>query len=724
MARGTQINIADFNVKANLPDGLEPISRPAGEAGAAQFKMGTEVEYRVGKLADEFAKAEGAKGGLTAGNDPNFRPTGMTTIRGRAFDEAAITTYTNNLEAGLDRDMRMAYQENQDNPGKLTAKLDAIKQDYATRHVFPEIAGQFNATFEKKRTTLTLAALEQQRTDMQAKARASSEFAREAIDRDHADIAAMPPGPERDRLLKENDARLRATYQNDVDNKANPVDAARAMIARQVNRDVRRVLTPIEGITDPEAYAAAGRKAIDDASKGIKNQAALDTLEIQLAKGVNQRATDAKQSEAKLTTLTNDQFDRASKGAVISERENADLRAAAKTPAEKAIVETGIRRSTAAAQISFMSPLQLGLEEQRLAIRAREQGLTKEDAEQLALIQQVKAARTKIVQTDPIGDAAARGVIKLPALEPNLANSNNPMDQAKLTNQFLLRRPYKDYTDNLGGADNRMTVAERDQVRATLARGGAPAENMIKAIVQGMGPQAPAVLREVGGEDLLHVGVLAAMPGPSRDATVKDIVNGAALLNNEDLKPKLPKPPDTADTVFNKVFGETVGSEDKARLMRTATTIYTNRAYKAGVTKDDVTASEAIFSEALRDAAGQATDRQGKTFGGPASYSPNWYTWSKKVIAPPNVRADKFGNVIGAIREEDLEGAENADGSKITASQVKNATPVATPQGYKFALGDPASKDPKFLGKPGAPLIIDFSKLEGRLRTRVPDAFP
>jgi hypothetical protein len=231
------------------------------------------------------------------------------------------------------------------------------------------------------------------------------------------------------------------------------------------------------------------------------------------------------------------------------------------------------------------------------------------------------------------------------------------------------------------------------------------------------------MLRQVGGEDLLHVGVLATLPGPSRDATVKDIVNGAALQNNEELKPKLPKTPDNADALFKGVFGETIGSEDKSRLMRTATTLYVNRAYRAGVTKEDGSKAEELFSQALRDASGQATTRDGQTFGGPVNYSPNWYTFSKKVIAPPNVRANKFADVIGAIRDDDLEGAVNQDGSKITASQVKNATPVQTPTGYKFAIGDPASKDAKFLGKVGAPLILNFTVLQDRLRTRVPGAF-
>jgi hypothetical protein len=544
------------------------------------------------------------------------------------------------------------------------------------------------------------------------------------LNRNHAEIAAMPEGPERDAALKENDAAMKASFQRDVINKGNPVDAARGLIDAQKSRDVRRELAPIDGITDPEAYAAAGQKAVEDAKKrGVQSQAAVDAMELEVAKGVNQRATDAKQSEARLTTATNDQFDRASRGAPITERENAALREAAKTAREKEIVETGIRRSTAAASIGFMSPIQLEAARARLGELSKT-GLTKEQAEQQKLIEEVLVKRREEVQKDPIGDARRRGILpNLPPLEVNLANSQNPADQQRLANQFLLRRPYKEYVDQVGGPDNRLMKTETEQVKQLLSRGGLPAENMIKAIVAGGGPQAPAMLREVGGEDMLHVGVLATLPGPSRESTVKDLVNGVTLQNNEELKPKLPKTPDNADQLFQKVFGETIGSEDKSRLMRTATTLYVNRAYRAGITKDDGSKAEELFNQALRDAAGQATTRDGQVFGGPTTYSPNWYTFSKKVIAPPNVRANKFADVLGAIRDEDLEGALNQDGSKITASQVKNATPVQTPTGYKFAIGDPASRDAKFLGKTGAPLILNFTVLQDRLRTRVPGAF-
>jgi hypothetical protein len=49
---------------------------------------------------------------------------------------------------------------------------------------------------------------------------------------------------------------------------------------------------------------------------------------------------------------------------------------------------------------------------------------------------------------------------------------------------------------------------------------------------------------------------------------------------------------------------------------------------------------------------------------------------------------------------------------------------VATRGGYRFAAGDPASDDPKWIrGADGRPFVLDLERLEPALRKRVPGAY-
>src|SRR3990172_3554140 len=99
-----------------------------------------------------------------------------------------------------------------------------------------------------------------------------------------------------------------------------------------------------------------------------------------------------------------------------------------------------------------------------------------------------------------------------------------------------------------------------------------------------------------------------------------------------------------------------------------------------------------------------------------------------KVLVPPDVRADKFSSVIGAIKDADLKGMavppQSESGAPYRARDLHNAVPVAVRGGYRFALGDPNSDEPKWIrGADGNPFLLSLAALKGTLRQRVPDAF-
>jgi len=85
-------------------------------------------------------------------------------------------------------------------------------------------------------------------------------------------------------------------------------------------------------------------------------------------------------------------------------------------------------------------------------------------------------------------------------------------------------------------------------------------------------------------------------------------------------------------------------------------------------------------------------------------------------------------DVINSIRDEDLSllpvSPQAADGKAYTARDIQAAVPVAVPGGYRFAAGDPASDDPKWVrGADGRPFVLDFDSITPKLQPRVPGAF-
>ncbi len=138
-----------------------------------------------------------------------------------------------------------------------------------------------------------------------------------------------------------------------------------------------------------------------------------------------------------------------------------------------------------------------------------------------------------------------------------------------------------------------------------------------------------------------------------------------------------------------------------------------------------------IFRHTLQEAAGASYDRENNQYGGVVSMG-GWFSFSGqasyKVLVPQDIRADKFGTVVGAIRDDDLKSLkvppQAADGSTYGARDLQRARLVAVPGGYRFALGDPRGDDPKYIrGADGNPFVLDFAELKDRLSARVPGAY-
>ena len=154
-------------------------------------------------------------------------------------------------------------------------------------------------------------------------------------------------------------------------------------------------------------------------------------------------------------------------------------------------------------------------------------------------------------------------------------------------------------------------------------------------------------------------------------------------------------------------------------------------------------AAKPVFQRALQEASGAIFDK-GVQYGGIVDVTRSTGFLSSqtaRTIIPPTIRADRFGELIEAIRDQDLApqdmdksrpGARpyfsappvRAGGQPYSAADIKAARPVAVAGGYRFAAGDPASDDPQWIrGADGRPFVLALDSMRRVLEPRVPGAY-
>lgn len=118
------------------------------------------LSQSLGSWTDRAAEDQGVREGKIAGLDPNYRPDADPSLMGIARRNAAEATYVNTLEASARQQLTSAYDEynalppTQRQPAALAAKISKIHDDFLQNHVFPEVQGQFDGSFNNLSTAL------------------------------------------------------------------------------------------------------------------------------------------------------------------------------------------------------------------------------------------------------------------------------------------------------------------------------------------------------------------------------------------------------------------------------------------------------------------------------------------------------------------------------------------------------------------------------------------
>ncbi|MCA0424875.1 MAG: phage tail-type lysozyme domain-containing protein [Proteobacteria bacterium] len=270
---------------------------------------------------------------------------------------------------------------------------------------------------------------------------------------------------------------------------------------------------------------------------------------------------------------------------------------------------------------------------------------------------------------------------------------------------------------------------ERRMIGEVLAGGGAKALHVMNGIVRGAGGNATKALAEIGdtAPELAHASMLAVTTGDDTaqrrvaEALEARKVKGASVLRASGTE---------LDSAFRDVVGTarmSYSAEQQGRIKATAALLFEHEVARRGVDPKGADAPE-LLASAMRAAAGE-TRGGGRQYGGiiPKFKTNGWS--SGQVVAPPNVEASRFGEVLRAMEDGDLAGMADppvtAAGKPMTVKELLRALPHAGDGGYRFGNIDASTgtvKDP-VRAKSGAIFFLDWSQVSPKLRERIPEAF-
>jgi hypothetical protein len=341
---------------------------------------------------------------------------------------------------------------------------------------------------------------------------------------------------------------------------------------------------------------------------------------------------------------------------------------------------------------------------------------------------QVEANRSA-VNTDMLGYAADRNLLGGSITEVDFGAAPD-----QLAGQIGARVAQVDALAGQLQRPNPTYLRPEDKARLSdvVTRGGEPALATIEAVIRGAGPRATTILKEIGGDApaLAHAAAIAAATGDRSFA--RTVAEGLASRHVAGANPPRPTGDDMRDAEQAALGASLRGmrTDERERTQAAVGVWFEVEAQRRGIDpKNNPTGAKALLEEGFRRSRGE-TRQSGVAYGGVTAYrSPAWGGGTVQVQVLPEIRQDRFGQVLGALTDQDLAGLPNKPvfpgGQPMTADALRRMHPVFGPGGYRFVMpqldGNGAQRP--VVDAEGRPFLLDLRAMMPEIRRRVPDAF-
>lgn len=660
-----------------------------------------------------------------------YRPSGRDTIYGRAFDAAGTKTYLQELSAEVESTTAQVYERFKDDPTMMSVAFSDLRDEMLRSHVFDEIRAEFDISFGRRVDSYML----QAQRDMEKRAEQENRAA--FLDRTTT--------------LETERARKLAAFDP-----ANPA-AGDELAAMQAQLDDHYDAAVLHGILDPDDAAVAKQRSraagaagyylaqadakdadgVRDLRKQMKADFAageLDgidadgwtTLETKLERLEDQKRLDDARAEKALRARGDAFVDLAAKGFEVDQAELGRFILDAKTAKDGPAV---VRRTLETVRVAGAIRDMKLADAETMARDMRARLPERPDADRVAAVEtaekMVAATRTALA-TDPVSHGETMRIVEV---SPPLYEAQSP----EAMQAAMLDRIDKAETvaAHFGIRPRYLKAGEAKALDALVRSDPEKGAAVAAAIVAGAGNRASAVLAEFGQSVPLIAGAGAILAGGGDATAAADAIAGALK------DPSGRAWPVVNAEIRNGGYSAHIGGAlamqpgDDRRIRETGSNIARKRIAEAGVEpKSDE--ARAIFNRALDEAAGAVFDGDVR-YGGFSTVGDGWFADGFRVLVPNTIRADRFGDVLAAIRPADIERDRvrpvNAAGEAFPTAMLAQMRPLAVRTrdgrtGYAFARNDPAGEDPQFVrGSDGEIYVLDVAGLAPKLAARVPGAF-
>lgn len=663
------------------------------------------------------------------GSGGGFRPMAGNSIRAQAYNAAGTRTYLEMLDATMRQDIATVYDRFGEDPAELDRALDALHTVHQSEHVFPEIAGGYEVAFrrvaepyrgqaarnlERRQEVENRAAFIARTEDMEtSKARAIAEF-----DPDSEDAAGAIHAAQQAVDAHYDSAVARGIMDAD--------DAEVAKVKSRQDAAARFYTKQAAALTSAEDVAALRETMRADFVAGKLDgvdAGAWDAISSGLDRIERAKTAEARIARRALTRRGDQLADAVLAGADPMSADVSRFLLDAKTaPGGSEIAERTTARIEAAQALRSKT-----LPEAERYVRGLERDPAARESGLAGFARTAFDRTEKAVRNDPVGAAETIGLI-----EPQPDLFGDGADLATVAGRVTARIDVAEaVAEHYGVAPRYLRAGEAKALRALGDSDPAAAAEIAGGLVSGAGPAAGKVLAELGTDapSLLQAGMILAGGGSA--AAARDVIAGYGKGPDGNRLPTVKK--EIRDAATADVYGDAYAGapRDGAAIAAAAEAIAKARAVEAGIDPKSEDA-RLLYDRALQDAAG-AVYENGVQYGGIAEVKRGgWLGSTHKTVVPSSIRADRFGDVIDAIRDQDLAEAApymsappvDPDGKPYPAADIKAARPVAVAGGYRFAFGDPMSDDPQWIaGADGRPFVLSIDGMRDRLEPRAPGAW-
>lgn len=678
----------------------------------------SQAKFYGGDGATSSTPAGGISVTLTgaAGAVPQMR---AGTIRGDAYNNAALDIHLNRLDTSMREQMDAISLQHDGDPAGLSGALDALRAGYV-KDLPPAAAALVDQSFARQKLALTHAAVNKFNSNLESANLAAFEEniqARTSAAYRLASKAGL--GPDADAAISGELGALTASIDASP---LTPLQKSRLKQDAVSGVMSARVLGGFENQKDPAARAAYAKKFQEDWQSGEGMSAQLDaktydSINGEMIRGVQADEVAANKRTSALNTVIRSRLDYLKKGWPISEGDRQFLK--------NEVAKTGDAELTA--NLDFMD----GLADWQKAhvaakpevidaqIAAMQQKIQKEGASEAALttldvMEGLRDEMKKGLADDPLAWANRAGVA---VVEP-LDFSDSGKLAASLTERVA---DASAIAKHYGIAPKYFTAAETDGLKKMLKATPLALPSIVSSLSAGFGSATPQALAEISKDAplLAHVAGLTNATGSQRVAV--EVAEVLDRRNQDGYKSTLP-PAGKLQSAASSALGASliVLPGTMAGTMETATALFEARALARGVDMEqfDTEGSPArtLFTDALDEVLG-ATRRDGVKYGGVTEVN------GLETVAPPDVAADSLQEMVANISADDLlfqKAIGSANGIPIRPQDLQGGQLVMTGQGkYRIALGDVAGGDPRYVpSAAGGYFELDLGMLKRTQMTR------